>query len=64
MATRSIGPVTGACTTGAAAGILVCGILDRFGWQITPAEAGAMSVLLSAFGGWLVKGPGDHRAIE
>lgn len=61
---RSFGPVTGACTTGAAAGLLVVGLLDRMGWQITAAEAGAMSVLLSAFGGWLIKGKGDHRALE
>lgn len=61
MAARTIGPVTGACTTGAAAGILLVGILDRLGWQVTPQEAGALSVILSAFGGWLVKGKGDHR---
>ena len=59
---RTIGPVTGACTTGAAAGILVCGILDRLGAQVTADEAGAMSVLLAAVGGWLIKGRGEHVA--
>jgi len=61
---RTFGPVTGACTTGAAGAILLVGILDRLGWQITAAEAGALGVLLSAFGGWLIRGKGDHVALK
>lgn len=61
---RSFGPVTGACTTGAAGAILLVGILDRLGWQVTAAEAGALGVLLTAMGGVLVKGKGDHVALK
>lgn len=63
MGNRSIGPVTGASTLGAALGVLIVWGASLLGVEVPQGVEGAIVVLLTALGGWLVK-PGTGKRVN
>ena len=59
---RTIGPVTAGSSMGAAAGVLLVGAATRLGVTLSGEEVGAIIVLGTGLGGYLVKPGGAHRA--
>lgn len=60
---RTIGPVTGAATGGAALATLIAWVAELLGNPLPDRVEGALVVLLVIIGGWLVKpGTGARRA--
>lgn len=60
MEKRSIGPVTGAASIGAALGVIIVWLGTLSGIDIPPGVEGAIVVILTALGGWFIR-PGNGR---
>ena len=59
---RVIGPVTGAATLGAAVGTIIVWLGTLWGLEVPQPVEGAIIVILTALGGWIVKpGAGKRR---
>ncbi len=62
MTKRTLGPVTAASSMGAAAGVLLVGSAARLGVTLSGEEVGAIIILGTGLGGYLVRPRGEHRA--
>lgn len=60
---RTLGPVTGASTVGAALGFVLPWLFSLIGFDVPEPVAGALVVLLCALGGYLVK-PGTGKRVD
>jgi hypothetical protein len=58
---RTVGPVTAAGAAGTAAAVIIVYIAGLFGLEVPQLVAGALGLLLTIAGGYLVKPPGRHE---
>lgn len=59
--TKQVGPVTLATGGAAAITTILCGILDRFGVELSTLEQGAVTVCVIMLAGWAVQ-PAGRRS--
>ena len=61
---RTVGPVTTGAGAGAAAAVVLVYVAEQLtGWDVPSLVEGALGVLLTVGGGWLVRpGSGERRA--
>jgi hypothetical protein len=55
VSARTVGPVTAGSAAGTAAAVLVVYVASLFGLEVPDPVAGALAVLLTVAGGYLVK---------